>query len=39
MTENLLSAGDRSRLLSFRLWLVATVLLALAGGVAVNWWF
>jgi hypothetical protein len=39
MTENLLSAGDRSRLMSFRLWLVATVLLALAGGVAVNWWF
>jgi hypothetical protein len=37
MTENLLSAGERGRLMSFRLWLVATVFLALAAGVAVNW--
>jgi len=31
------AAADRKRLVSFRLWMIATVFLGVAAGVAIHW--
>jgi hypothetical protein len=37
MIANPFSADDRKRLVSYRLWIIATVFLGLAAGVAIRW--